>query len=264
VPPELVEAFARAVAAPGSKALVYRPGGANEVEGWRSLDEALRLAATEGRAFAVRVRADLVVGDFDRPEQADAVVALTGELRAEGLKPVMQASGQPGRRHLWVAVPDAELRAKVAARFKVAGADLRVGTQPIRPLLSPHRLGLPVKLLFPTDPTTALAALAAPTATRQESRRRDLTDKARQLLAADPADRSPAIRSALLALANAGRTEAEAWEAITSNPVGRRYTSGDRSRTHFSQEWQRAVAFVSTNPPFASGDDAATAAGRAG
>ena len=85
VPPELVEAFARAVAAPGSKALVYKPGGVNKTEGWRSLDEALRLAATEGRPFAVRVRADLLAGDFDRPEQMDAVVALTGELRAEGL-----------------------------------------------------------------------------------------------------------------------------------------------------------------------------------
>lgn len=283
VPHALVEAFARAVAAPRRGALVYLGGGVNDAEEHLSpLARALHLAATEARPFAVYTRADILAGDWDKPEQAGAALDLAGELRALGLDPVLVASGQPKHRHLFVRVPDPELRDQLAARFKAAGADVR-RKAPIRPPLSPHRLGFPVKLLAPTSPAAALAALAAPAAApsaspapsrptpapkpvvpvADERPRRELTDNARRLLAANPpgptatakGQRSEAIRSALVAIANTGATEGEAWATITANPIGRRYTTGDRSRAHFAKEWADAVRFVNANPAFLAGAD---------
>jgi len=258
VPPELVRAFAEAVAVPDRKALVYRPGGSNEAERWASLPTALHLAEADGRPFAVYLRPEVVAGDYDQPEQAGAALALATELRAEGLAPVLLASGQPGRRHLFVRVPDAEQRAALLDRLKASGADVRVGNQPIRPPLSPHRLGLPPRLLAPTDPTAALAALRGPESDERPRNVRPLSEATLRVLAQSPppGSRSEPVMAALLGMANAGLEREQAWATLRAAPLGARYAEpGHRPRARFDREWSKACRRAEEIPAFTDRND---------
>lgn len=256
--PGLVRAFAEAVAAPGQKALLYRPGGSNEIERLTSLPTALHLAEAEGRPCAVYLRPEILVGDYDQPELAGAAVTLAGELRAEGLQPVLVASGQPGRRHLFVRVDDVEQRGLVRDRLKASGADVRAGKQPIRPPLSPHRLGLPSRLLAPTDATAALDALGGPESDEQARPRRGLSDATTRLLGQSPppGSRSEPVMGALLGLANAGLDREQAWATLRSAPLGGRYAGpGYGPRARFDREWSKACRRVEEVPAYRDGAD---------
>ena len=256
--PGLVRAFAEAVAAPGQKALLYRPGGSNEIERLTSLPTALHLAEAEGRPCAVYLRPEILAGDYDQPEQAGAAVTLAVELRAEGLQPVLVASGQPGRRHLFVRVDDVEQRALVRDRLKASGADVRAGKQPIRPPLSPHRLGLPSRLLAPTDATAALDALRGPESDEQARPRRGLSEATTRLLGRSPPPgcRSELVMGALLGLANAGLDRKQAWATLRSAPLGGRYAGpGHGPRARFDREWSKACRRVEEVPAYRGGAD---------
>ena len=256
--PGLVRAFAEAVAAPGQKALLYRPGGSNEIERLTSLPTALHLAEAEGRPCAVYLRPEILAGDYDQPEQAGAAVTLAVELRAEGLQPVLVASGQPGRRHLFVRVDDVEQRALVRDRLKASGADVRSGKQPIRPPLSPHRLGLPSRLLAPTDATAALDALRGPESDEQARPRRGLSEATTRLLGRSPPPgcRSELLMGALLGLANAGLDREQAWATLRSAPLGGRYAGpGHGPRARFDREWSKACRRVEEVPAYRDGAD---------
>ena len=109
-------------------------------------------AVCDGVCFFVQVRQDMLVADFDRPDDAPPAEQLCTFLRQEGLLPVLVASGQPGHRHVFCKVP--EDRWDAARRLaKVLRADVRAS---IRPPLTPHRQGLVVHLLSPTDPMEAV------------------------------------------------------------------------------------------------------------
>lgn len=113
-----------------------------------SLDEALE----SGQAFFGRVRDDVLALDLDDPASAPAA----GELvywtaRMMALPALLLASGQPGRRHLFVWPVSASDRLELVKVAKSGGADVRVD---MRPPLSPHRWagrGVFPRLLVGTD-----------------------------------------------------------------------------------------------------------------
>jgi hypothetical protein len=81
-------------------------------------------------------------------------------MQADGLHPVLVESGQPGHLHLFCRITDPAARTRYLNLARQRGIDVRQGHNRIRPPLSPHRNGLPVRLLTPEDPQQALAALA--------------------------------------------------------------------------------------------------------
>ena len=120
----------------------------------------LREAAASGSAFFVEVAKNMVAADFDKSGAQPAAELFALVLRLRGLQPLVLASGQRGRRHVFARVENAQWRAELKDFAKVLGADVR---RDIRPPLSPHRLqgdpGLRVELLAPREPEEALAAL---------------------------------------------------------------------------------------------------------
>jgi len=157
--PELVRRFAEAVAKPGSIVLLLGPD--NRKQGWASLDEAI----LSGQAFAVEVRDNILAVDADSPQSGAYLQdVLTPELEAQGLHPVLVASGQHGHRHLFLRLQAPlirTIRTQIVEDEKTRDITLDVRSK-IRPPLSPHRLGLQPALLHPPTPTAALERLAPP------------------------------------------------------------------------------------------------------
>jgi len=140
------------VAHPDRDALLLT--ASNEPDGWVPVHR----AATSGRAYAIQVAFDMFAVDDDA--HSAALDVLVAEIRATAARPVLVASGREGHRHLFAR--DA-LRQRWIARARELGlpdAAIRIDHNLIRPPLAPHRLGLPVRLLDPTDPVEALVALA--------------------------------------------------------------------------------------------------------
>lgn len=109
--------------------------------------------------------------DGDDPSRAAQLDMFAARCRKLGLRPVLQASGRPGHRHLWVRVEDARLRARLIAFAEELEIGIRV-RQRMRPLLAPHRLGLPVYLIEPTDPAEALRCLSPTVPVSRETLRK--------------------------------------------------------------------------------------------
>jgi hypothetical protein len=120
-------------------------------------------AVQTGRAFSVQLALHVLGIDLDEPERAVFLDCFAKECVARGLQPVIEESGRPGHRHLLVAVHDGRLRSELTAMARSLG--LRVATS-LRPPLTPHRLGCPVRLLQPESEEEALQALQ-PRARRQ-------------------------------------------------------------------------------------------------
>jgi hypothetical protein len=106
----------------------------------------------EGLSFYVMARRDMLVADFDHADDAVQAEELCTFLRREGLLPVLVASGQPGHRHVFCKIPEGRWDS-ARHEAKRLRADVRVS---IRPPLTPHRQGLAVDLLSPTDPMDAV------------------------------------------------------------------------------------------------------------
>ena len=158
--------LALAMAKPGSRAMLIDEN--NEEAGWCSLEDAV----DSGGAYATDPPEEILVWDQDELHlwrsttgAPGPLMMFTRELRGYGLLPVVQESGRPGHHHFVVRVDDRELRAKVTQLAKSRGMKPRTGR--IRPILAPHRLGLPVKLVTPHDPEDAIKFL---TPTRRSGR----------------------------------------------------------------------------------------------
>jgi hypothetical protein len=145
----VIEALALAVAR-RSRALLIDAD--NDKERWVTLPEAVR----SGQAFVVELAAEILAIDCDEPSRVGAVEQLAVALREDGEVPILLASGRPDHRHLFCRIGERNKREYYRARAKQEGLQVRSA---IRPPLAPHRLGLSVALLNPTDPATALAAL---------------------------------------------------------------------------------------------------------
>src|SRR5439155_4132620 len=148
-------ALAKAVAAPESKAVLLDAN--NRADG---PPIPIEEAVATGRAFAVQLALHVLGTDLDDLALMAAFVEFSADLLAHGITPVIVASGRPDHRHLFAAVLSGELRALLTARAAALGLKL---TSSLRPPLTPHRLGWPVRLLRPAEPADALGALAPPT-----------------------------------------------------------------------------------------------------
>jgi hypothetical protein len=149
-----VERLARAVAKPGSDALLI--DGTNLSAGRMPIREAAR----SGRCFAVELSDDMVGLDVDKSDATRWVMNfLKVQLESRNIPMVVENSGTPGHLHLFAPVHDPKLKAEIESAARLFDCDVRAG-QRIRPPLSPHRLGLPVGLVTPPTPAQALKALA--------------------------------------------------------------------------------------------------------
>lgn len=148
-------AIAEAVAKPNTQAMLL------DVEhnsaGWKSVREAVAGDA----CYCVVPKDRLLVLDADRDWQPEMVASICERLQAEGLSPVLLASGQRDHQHLFCNVRDRSLLENLRKEAHSAGIDTRShrGAR-IRPPFTAHRLGLPSVLLFPSTPDEALEALS--------------------------------------------------------------------------------------------------------
>jgi hypothetical protein len=163
-PGEVAAALLRCVADPGEN---WRTAGLaigpdNDGRGFVNLSAAADLAAA-GVCVAVIPRPDLLVLDFDRPDDPAAASAL-GQcvelLRLNGARLVRVASGRFGHVHVWAAGADAETRALIGQVARRAGIDVRNGTR-VRPPGVQHRFGSGMALLEPATWEEALERLTA-------------------------------------------------------------------------------------------------------
>jgi DNA-binding transcriptional ArsR family regulator len=126
----------------------------NDADGYDELDQAVQ----SGRAFFVRVKGDVLALDMDKPSAAPVLADIEALLSMHAITPVVIASGQEGHRHLFARVTDPGLKDVLAVRARAGGIDVR---PTIRPPLTPHLLGIPVRLVTPTSVRDALKALQA-------------------------------------------------------------------------------------------------------
>jgi hypothetical protein len=193
---DLVGAFGALLSRDG-KAIIYGPEN-GDVRGRCPVLEAVEITErSTGRAFFVNVPRDVLALDGDDPGcVAGPARTLVDLMRTANLRPVLLASGGPGRAHLFARVHDRKLLEQFADLGKRLGFDHR---QSIRPPLSRHRLGGRSRLLEPQDPLDALVALA-PT-TRPP---RLLRGAMRRLAFAGERDRSRCAARLVMALVNRG------------------------------------------------------------
>src|SRR5439155_793841 len=112
--PDLVLAFATAIAKPGRPALLLDSDNKND--GWTSVDGAV----ASGRAFALQVQDEVLALDADRPDLSRALEDMAAQMREEGLRPVVVASGQDDHRHLFCRIADPDRRERQLDRGLVS------------------------------------------------------------------------------------------------------------------------------------------------
>jgi DNA-binding MarR family transcriptional regulator len=258
---ELVEAFARAIAKPGGRAL--RLDAQNQADGWVPI----HTAVAAGVAFAVEVDQNVLSVDADGAEVAPAVQALADSLRHGGYAPVVVASGRPGHLHLHCRIADPDVRYGAAARAREGGLDVR---RVIRPPLAPHRLGLSVMLLQPEDPAVALARLTRTASSPASSPPPEcrLSVRLRALLRQGDRDqryrsRSEVVMALALAFVNAGLTLGDLVTVLLDT----RNAAGDKvrelaarrglpaARRWVALAWAKAEVRANQYPAFRNGGD---------
>lgn len=244
----LVAEFATAVGRRGDRVLLLHED--NEGDQWVSLPEAVAL----GAPFTTNYRPELLVVDADKPGSATATESLAQAMKAQGLTPVLWASGRPDHRQLVVRVPDLRERRRWAATAKAKGMDVRRRS---RPPLSPHRLGLSVRLVDPEDPCRALAALR-PTWVPPERQR--LTERTwRRLRFGDPSkpSGSEVVYAIAMGMVAKGWRKEQAYRTLldpkNEGGAALRRRFGKRSergaRAWFDRVWGTAEEYVAANPP---------------
>lgn len=147
-------ALARAVARPHDRAMLIDAD--NNADGWHSIEDAI----AEDLCYCVEPRQFLLVLDVDAPWTREAADRICERLRHEGLRPVVLASGQLGRRHVFCVVTDRALLRELRDEAYRAGIDTRSrdGAR-IRPPFTRHRQGHAVTLLEPRTVEEAITAL---------------------------------------------------------------------------------------------------------
>ncbi len=248
---EQVEQFARAVLIPGMPVRVLQSdnlGGSVTT---------LEAAISIGDAFIGTLRDGIVAFDCD-PEADPSRWARLGRsaLEAVGCNVVRVASGSAGAEHWWFISPvgwTTELLRAAAGEAGVPAGAIRWKQRSCRSPLSPHRLGLPVSLVEPTDPADAVRLLRRPHQTELDEYWRDSVLDAGAAPDGRYADnRSAATMALALAYVNAGR-EFEQFDADvrTSSVLGPKLKTmspaGADKWLHTT--WDKACAKVRADPP---------------
>ena len=245
--PALVLAFAKAIVRPGGRAKLIAPDNTT-LPGWCSIED----AAKQG-AFLIETAPEILPIDCDEPELAPRVSQLAAELKSEGVTPVVLASGGPGHRHLFARIDDPARRARFAARAKTLGLQVKPA---IRPPLAPHRLGLRVELLEPSDPHVALAALEPSVRHRPGQ----LTARIANLLRhgdregryTERGKRSAVVMAIVTGMVNAGWTFEDGFRELRDprNRGGEKVQRRSEwlARRYVAASWREAEKFVVRRP----------------
>ncbi|UZG56244.1 helix-turn-helix domain-containing protein [Rhodococcus opacus] len=109
-------------------------------------------AVDSGTAFAVNIKRSLVALDLDTPELIEI-----GEVIRESVSLPTLLVGSGRNQHMYIHAGTHS--AAVVDRVRELGIPASAVRQTIRPPLSPHRLGLPVRLVAPSTVDEALQAL---------------------------------------------------------------------------------------------------------
>lgn len=238
-------AFARAVA-PRSRAHVLD-------ENNRKVQETtVGRAVEDDLAFYVEVPPEILAFDLDAPSATSDAESIYLRLLMNGYAPVLLASGQQGRRHVFCHVPE-QARLAVLALLGIQPRDQRLRSD-IRPPLARHRYpGLRSRLVLPETEDDALTRLTG------RSRVRALGDRANAVLQKSQVeDVSASTYSVALGAANAGWSLAELRLALTSPaiPLSAEYARraariGERQTTQWLERrvWTSAVKQCAENPP---------------
>jgi hypothetical protein len=152
--PAFIEPAARAIMPWRERALYI--DSENKTHGERA---DVAAAARSGRTFFVPVADHVLALDADSPEAGLCLEKLVAELEAEGILPIVIESGRPGHRHLFATRLNRIHLQRWWARAREEGIAIRSGVAGIRPPGTPHRLGLPVKLIHPATANEALLRL---------------------------------------------------------------------------------------------------------
>jgi hypothetical protein len=185
----------------------YAGDGTNKAGEWaRSVHEAV----WSGLAFFVGVDLRILALDADDAGQSAGVERIAALLKECGIVPVVVASGQPDRKHLFALIVDPALKALLEQMARAYKISARTGTM-IRPPLTRHRdLRYRPQLLSPATVAEAIIALTVSVTTRgiMSARRWRLLEKGdvdRRWLKSDGTpDRSHGIASWLTSAIDAG------------------------------------------------------------
>jgi hypothetical protein len=241
--------FAFAVAKPGGH--IFRLDEHNSYAGPTKIVEAV----AGGACFVVEVLDEILAVDQDDPEQESDLMNLCDRALAQGLRPILLASGSRGRHHLFVRIEDRSTREELAGAAQQRRLDVR---RSIRPPLAPHRRGGASQLVFPKDPEEALRDL------RPRRPRPPLTERMERLLAYGEGEnrypsRSEAEEAVALAAVNADWCYEEFREALLDD----HNAIGDKARElrgtprgpwtaerYLALTWQKALERWVQEPPF--------------
>lgn len=253
---EFVLSFARALMEPGDKRVVpITPD--NGSEPWTPLTEVVEA----GRAFSVALRHDIIAFDGDDDDSDQKALLLAAEMETDALKAVAWASGRPGHAQVVVVCQSIADQEHWRERATELGFEWKRRT---RPPLSPHRLGHPVSLIYPTDPNDALARLQARLKLPATGK---LTPRTARLLRhGNPDAPSPSEVVFQVAMgAVAKGVPLHRFEAMLANEVnaaGESYRRREAERPGSGKAWlhrfvwPKAQEWVLMHPPITSPDDA--------
>ena len=236
----------------------------NNCTGWASVEEAV----ANDDCFCVPPRDNLLVLDADKHWQVDTVEAISQRLIAEGLRPVVLASGQLHRRHLFCSVRDPSLLRSIREEARSAGIDTRSRSGArIRPPFTRHRLGKPVYLLYPVTVEEALDSLASDDWDAYETPR--LTTATWHLLQrGDPdVNSSDLVWRIACGAAAVGYPPEKLYlllrdeENVGGQSLQKRLRKSEQlgHKWFFEYVWPKALAFVKEHPTFEGREEAVQA-----
>ena len=110
-------------------------------------------------SFAIEIDPRLLAVDIDITDFA-GITSLVQSLQGDGFNPVVFASGQPGRRHVWCLMDDPQ--ALDHYRSQIAGRSGWDDRQVIRPPGIPHRLGFQPEILWGADSWDEVSEMLTP------------------------------------------------------------------------------------------------------
>ena len=208
-------------------------GDNHPCSGYRSLEQAL----ASGQTFMGTVADDILAIDADTTPAVAALAHLADRLKSAGLDPILVASGRPDHQHLFARIRDAD----TLASYQDLARTMRLSLgHTIRPPLSPHRSGLPVSLVEPSDPAEALASL---------SPKRPLPPRIQALLrdGVDHPHRSQEIQKVALAAYCRSWTCDEFIAAILGSPLAAEAVSKNRDPHRYLRHcWGKAREYAAS------------------